>query len=218
MIEPDWLTETRAAYDTVAVDYARLIPEVVEGPLDRGMLAAFAELVGPGRPVLEVGCGTGRITAYLHGLGLDISGVDLSPGMLEVARRTYPELRFEVGSMTDLAEPDGCLAGLVAWYSIIHLPPELLPGVFAGFRRVLAPGGHLLIAVKAGDRRIRLQQAYGHQVEYDVHWLPPERLAAQLTEAGLAVHATLVREAEVLDAGPQAFLLATRPAGEADAA
>jgi ubiquinone/menaquinone biosynthesis C-methylase UbiE len=217
MIEPAWLTETRAAYDTVAVDYARLIPEVVEGPLDRGMLAAFAELVGPGRPVLEVGCGTGRITAYLNGLGLDISGVDLSPGMLEVARRTYPELRFEVGSMTELAAPKASLAGLVAWYSIIHLPPELLPEVFAGFRRVLAPGGHLLIAVKAGDRRIRLQQAYGHQVEYDVHWLPPERLAAQLTEAGLAVHATLVREAEVLDAGPQAFLLATRPAGEAEA-
>ncbi|SBT38299.1 hypothetical protein [Micromonospora narathiwatensis] len=49
MTEPSWLTETRAAYDTVAVDYARLIPDVVEGPLDRGMLAAFAE-----RPDLTV--------------------------------------------------------------------------------------------------------------------------------------------------------------------
>ncbi|MGW5671059.1 class I SAM-dependent DNA methyltransferase [Micromonospora sp. NPDC003776] len=212
MIEPGWLTETRAAYDTVAVDYARLLPGVVEGPLDRAMLAAFAELVGPGRPVLEVGCGTGRITAHLHGLGLEVAGVDLSPGMVEVARRTYPELRFEVGSMTDLAAPDGGLAGLVAWYSVIHLPPELLPGVFAGFHRVLAPGGHLLLAVKAGDRRIRLQQAYGHQVGYDVYWLPPERLTAQLTDAGFAVHATLVREPEGPDRGPQAFLLATRPA------
>ncbi|MFR9775030.1 class I SAM-dependent DNA methyltransferase [Micromonospora sp. MS34] len=211
MIEPDWLTETRAAYDTVAVDYARLIPDVVEGPLDRGMLTAFAELVGPGRPVLEVGCGTGRITAHLARLGLDVSGVDLSPGMIEVARDTYPELRFEVGSMTELAAPGDGLAGLVAWYSIIHLPPELLPGVFAGFRRVLAPGGHLLLAVKAGDRLVRLERAYGHTVSYDVHWLPPDRLAAQLTEAGFAVHATLVREPEGADAGPQAFLLARRP-------
>lgn len=164
MIEPAWLTETRAAYDTVAVDYARLIPDVVEGPLDRGMLAAFAELVGPGRPVLEVGCGTGRITAHLRGLGLDVAGVDLSPGMVEVARRRYPELRFEVGSMAELAAPDGGLAGLVAWYSIIQLPPE--------------------------------------------------QLAAQLAAAGLSVHATLVRQAEALDRGPQAFLLATRPADE----
>ncbi|MFE9691235.1 class I SAM-dependent DNA methyltransferase [Micromonospora sp. NPDC005806] len=211
MTEPGWLTETRAAYDTVAVDYARLIPDVLEGPLDRGMLTAFAELVGPGRPVLEVGCGTGRITAHLRDLGLDISGVDLSPGMIEVARRAYPQLRFEIGSMTELTAPDAGLAGLVAWYSIIHLPPELLPGVFAGFHRVLAPGGHLLLAVKAGDRRIRLEQAYGHTVSYDVHWLPPDRLAGQLAEAGLAVHATLVREPEGFDRGPQAFLLATRP-------
>ncbi|WP_262284529.1 class I SAM-dependent methyltransferase [Micromonospora sp. MA102] len=210
MIEPNWLTETRAAYDTVAVDYARLIPDVLEGPLDRGMLAAFAELVGSGRPVLEAGCGTGRITAHLRSLGLDISGVDLSPGMLEVARRNYPELRFEVGSMTALDIPDAALAGLVAWYSIIHLPPDLLSGVFAEFHRVLAPGGHLLVAVKAGDQRIRLEQAYGHTVSYDVYWLPPERLAEQLTAAGFAVHATLVREAEELDRGPQAFLLARK--------
>lgn len=212
MAEPIWLTETRAAYDTVAVDYARLLPDVVEGPLDRGMLTAFAEQVGPGRPVLEVGCGTGRITAHLRDLGLAVSGVDLSPGMIEVARRTYPELRFEIGSMTALALPDAGLAGLVAWYSIIHLPPDLLPVVFAEFHRVLAPGGHLLLAVKAGDQRIRREQAYGHTVSYDVHWLPPERLADQLTEAGLEVRATLVREAEGVERGPQAFLLATRPA------
>ncbi|MFD2764691.1 class I SAM-dependent DNA methyltransferase [Micromonospora eburnea] len=216
MTGPTWLTETRVAYDTVAVDYARLIPDVAEGTLARSMLTAFAEQVGPGRPVLEVGCGTGRITAHLRDLGLDVSGVDLSPGMIQVARRAYPGLRFEVGSMTALALPDAGLAGLVAWYSIIHLPPELLPEVFAEFHRVLAPGGRLLLAIKAGDRRIRLQQAYGHTVSYDVHWLPPDRLAAQLTESGLAVRATLVREAEGLEKGPQAFLLAERPDGTAD--
>ncbi|MFI7214696.1 class I SAM-dependent DNA methyltransferase [Micromonospora maritima] len=210
MTEPHWLTETRTAYDTVAEDYARLLPDVVEPPLDRAVLAAFAESVGPGRPVLEVGCGTGRITAHLRRLGLDVTGVDLSPGMVAVARRTYPELRFDVGSMTELTAADGSLAGLVAWYSLIHLPPELLPQVFAGFHRVLAAGGHLLLAVKAGDRLDRRERAYGHPVAYDVHWLPPERLAAQLTAAGFAVTATVLREPVDGERQPQAFLLARR--------
>ncbi|MCZ7439031.1 class I SAM-dependent methyltransferase [Micromonospora sp. WMMC241] len=212
MTEPRWLVETRIAYDTVAVDYARLLPDVVEPPLDRAVLTAFAETVGPGRPVLEVGCGTGRVTAHLHRLGLDIAGVDLSPGMVAVARRTHPQLRFDVGSMTAMTASDASLAGLVAWYSIIHLPPDLLPEVFAGFHRVLVPGGHLLLAVKAGDRLDRREQAYGHPVVLDVHWLPPERLAAQLTAAGFVVSATQVREPVAAERQPQAFLVAQRPA------
>ncbi|WBC14683.1 class I SAM-dependent methyltransferase [Micromonospora sp. WMMA1998] len=210
MTEPHWLTETRAAYDTVAEDYARLLPDVVEPPLDRAVLAAFAETVGPDRPVLEVGCGTGRVTAHLRRLGLDVTGVDLSPGMVAVARRAYPELRFAVGSMTEPIAADGSLAGLVAWYSVIHLPPELLPEVFAGFHRALTPGGHLLLAVKAGDRLDRRERAYGHRVTYDVHWLPPQRLSAQLTAAGFAVTATILREPVDAERQPQAFLLARR--------
>ncbi|MFI7073190.1 class I SAM-dependent DNA methyltransferase [Micromonospora sediminicola] len=210
MTEPHWLTETRAAYDTVAEDYARLLPDVVEPPLDRAVLAAFAETVGPDRPVLEVGCGTGRVTAHLRRLGLDVTGVDLSPGMVAVARQAYPELRFAVGSMTEPIAADGSLAGLVAWYSVIHLPPELLPEVFAGFHRALAPGGHLLLAVKAGDRLDRRERAYGHRVTYDVHWLPPQRLSAQLTAAGFAVTATVLREPVDGERQPQAFLLARR--------
>ncbi|PTA44316.1 class I SAM-dependent methyltransferase [Micromonospora sp. RP3T] len=213
MAEPRWLSETRDAYDTVAEDYARLLPDVVEPPLDRAVLTAFAETVGPGRPVLEVGCGTGRVTAHLRRLGLDMAGADLSPGMVAVARRNHPELRFDVGSMTEPVATDASLAGLVAWYSIIHLPPEQLPEVFAGFHRALVPGGHLLLAVKAGDRVDRRAQAYGHAVAYDVHWLPPERLAAQLTAAGLAVTATLLRAPVGAERQPQAFLVARRADG-----
>lgn len=207
------MSETRAAYDTVAVDYARLIPDVEEGTLDRAMLAAFAEQAGGAGPVVEVGCGTGRITAHLRDLGMDVSGIDLSPGMVEVARRNHPGLRFAVGSMTDLPLPDGALAGLVAWYSIIHVPPALLPGVFAGFHRVLAPGGRLLLAFKAGDRLVRLEEAYGHTVSYDVHWLSPDRVAEQLADAGFALHARLDREREGRDKGPQSLMLAVRADG-----
>ena len=97
MTEPDFLRATRASYDAVAADYAeRFGNELAAKPLDRAMLAGFAELVqaAAAGPVADVGCGTGRVTAHLNVLGLAASGIDLSPGMIAVARQSYPGLRF----------------------------------------------------------------------------------------------------------------------------
>lgn len=213
MTEPSYLSATRAAYDTVAADYADLLrDELSRRPLDRAMLGAFAELVqadGNG-PVGDMGCGPGRVTAHLDALGLNVFGVDLSPGMVAQARRRHPGLRFDVGSMTAPDLADGTLGGIVAWYSVLHTPPELLPEVFAGFHRVLAPGGRLLLAFKAGDERVRLERAYGHELALDVYWLPPDRIAGLLCEAGFAVGAQLARESDGIEKSPQAYLLARR--------
>ncbi|PZF86220.1 class I SAM-dependent DNA methyltransferase [Jiangella anatolica] len=211
MIEPDFVTATRAAYDTVAASYAEQLRDHLAGePFDRAMLDAFASLAGAGA-VLEVGCGPGRITGYLHQLGLDVAGIDLSPAMIDVARAAHPGIRFTVGSMASLDVPDGGLAGLVAWYSIIHTPPELLPAVFAEFRRVLAPvGGRLLLAFQVGDERVRIEQAYGHSFPaVDAYRLPPNLIADLLVDAGFAIEARLVRAPRPPEERPQAYLMAT---------
>ncbi|MET8533489.1 class I SAM-dependent methyltransferase [Streptomyces sp. NPDC005065] len=114
-----------------------------------------------------------------------------------MARRDHPGLRFDVGTMTALESADGELGGIVAWYSIIHTPPEVLPTVFAEFHRVLAPGGHLLLGFHVGDERRRKETGYGgHAMTLDVHLLPPDRIAESATRAGLVVHATPIREPE----------------------
>ncbi|RIQ29584.1 class I SAM-dependent DNA methyltransferase [Jiangella rhizosphaerae] len=211
MIEPDFVTATRTAYDTVAASYAEQLRDHLAGePFDRAMLDAFTSLVGTGAgPVVEVGCGPGRITGYLHDHGLDISGVDLSPRMIEVARAAHPAIRFTVGTMTALDVPDGALAGLVAWYSIIHTPPELLPGVFAEFRRALRHDGRLLLAFQAGDEVVHVQHAYGHDIDAHAYRLPPDHIAELLADAGFAVEARLVRAGRPpLEKTPQAYLLA----------
>ncbi|MET8256519.1 class I SAM-dependent methyltransferase [Micromonospora sp. NPDC005205] len=196
-----WLSDTRTSYDTVAVSYARLVRDLLaEAPYERAALASFAELVlaAGGGPVADVGCGTGRITAHLHTLGVDAFGIDLSPGMIDVARRDHPELRFEVGSMTDLHLADGSVAGLVAWYSLIHIPDDQIGVVFAHFRRVVRPGGPLLLGFHVGDETTLKTEGYGgHPMNVRVHRRQPSQVAAWLRQHGFTVDSqTTVTSAE----------------------
>jgi len=214
MPEADYLTVTRVAYDTVAADYARLLADELDRmPWDRAVLATFAELVSRDRlgPVADVGCGPGRITGYLHHhLGLDTFGIDLSPGMLAVARQALPGLKFVDGSMTGLDLPDASLGGLVAWYSLIHIPPADVPAVLTEFSRVMVPGAQLVLAFQVGAEHRHLQQAYGHAISLDTYWMQPDQLASQLQDAGLPVHARVVRDPEDPETVPRAYLLARK--------
>ncbi|GAA2192310.1 class I SAM-dependent methyltransferase [Micromonospora lupini] len=190
-----WLADTRTSYDTVAVSYAHLVRDFLEqAPYERGALAVFADLVraAGGGPVADVGCGPGRITAHLNELGVDAFGIDLSPGMIAVARRDHPALRFEVGSMTDLDLPDGSVAGLVAWYSLIHIPDERLGQVLAHFRRVVRPGGPLLVGYHVGDETTLKTEGYGgHPMKLHVHRRRPAQVATWLRDNGFAVEAEM---------------------------
>ncbi|MBB5897733.1 class I SAM-dependent methyltransferase [Kutzneria kofuensis] len=210
MIESDYLDSTRTSYDTAAAAYADMLRGAMdEMPFDRAMLTVFAEHVGHG-PVADIGCGPGRVAIYLHKLGVDVFGIDLSPGMVEVARRDYPQLRFEVGSMLDLDLPDDSLAGALAWYSLVHTPLDLLPKAFAEFHRVLRPGGYLMVAFKAGELQTHLSHAYGHDLSLEVYWHPPRRMSELAAAAGLTEVAMLTRAPGAMEKGPQGYLLARK--------
>ncbi|MFJ3139104.1 class I SAM-dependent DNA methyltransferase [Streptomyces sp. NPDC086843] len=216
--QPEHVLATRAFYDAMAEDYAVMFRDLPAAtPLDRSLLAGFAELVGKGARVADVGCGPGRVTGYLASLGLDVHGVDLSSSMLAIARRENPGLRFEQGSMLGLDLTDGALAGLVSWYSTIHTPPEHLPAVYAEFRRVLAPGGHLLVAFQMGDEPRRHERPWGHPVTLDFRRMRPERIAELMEAAGFALVQRTVREPDTRqgEPTPQAFLVARAPDGPA---
>jgi SAM-dependent methyltransferase len=201
----------RASYDTVAGTYAATFGAELDGkPLDRALLAAFAETVT--RPVLDVGCGPGHVTAHLCGLGLDVTGLDLSPGMVEQARRTYPRGRYAVGDMTALQQDSGTVGGIVAFYSTIHLPDDVLPIALAEFARVLRPGGSVLLAFQAGaGERLHQTDWHGHEVDLDHYRRDPEAVAALLTAAGLDVRMRLLRSPEPTESAPRAYLRATAP-------
>ncbi|MEE6259385.1 class I SAM-dependent methyltransferase [Plantactinospora sonchi] len=217
MSEAPFLTATRESYDNTVLEYVDMFGDHLAGsPLDRALLAVFAERVradAPDRPVVDIGCGPGRITTVLHRLGLDAFGVDLSPGMVGYARRTYPELRFEVGSMLGLDLPDDSLGGLLAYYSIIHVPWERRPEVFAEFHRVLAPGGQLMLAFQIGDDVMHRDEAFGKPINCDWYRQQPDDICRLLREAGFEPWSTATREPEGEEKTAQGYVLARKLPG-----
>jgi SAM-dependent methyltransferase len=191
-----WLSDTRSSYDADASGYAEKIRGLLKGrPYLRASLALFAELVqvGGGGPVADVGCGPGYVAGYLHEAGLDVFGIDLSPEMVAIARRDYPHLRFEVGTMTDLDMEDNSVAGLIAFWSVIHVPDHAMPGVFEQFRRVLRPQAPLLVGFHVGGETRHTSEGYtGRPVNVDTYYRQPAEVEEWLRGAGFTIEARLV--------------------------
>ncbi len=209
--EPVDIRATRDAYDQMAEPYTeRLAGALAADPFDRAMLGLFAELVHAdgGGPVADIGCGPGRITTHLDALGLDVSGIDLSPEMIRLARAARPDLRYEVGTMEALPIGEGTLGGLMAWYSVIHLPPERVPGVLAEFARALRAGGRLLMAFQTTDPGLDLQP-HDHKVTKSYRW-SVSRMQELLRPCGFEVAARLLREPEPEGLYGAGYLIATR--------
>jgi SAM-dependent methyltransferase len=206
----NWLIDTAMSYDTVADSYAETMRDVlVRRPAVRGVLALFAEMVCGG-PVADVGCGPGHVTAHLRELGLDVLGIDLSPAMIGIARREYPGIPFEVGSMTDLDLADCSAGGVLAWYSLIHVPDGEVPAVLAHFHRVLRPGGVALLGFHIGDEdRLKTRGYGGHPMQVHVNLRPLDRVESWVRDVGFTLEARVVLspDAEV----PAGILLARRP-------
>jgi len=137
-------------------------------------------LVGLAGAVLDLGCGPGHWSALLHSLGADVTGVDLVPEFIDYARTNFPGPEFRLASMTDLGLPDRSVAGILSWYSTIHLPPPELEGVLTEFRRMLAPSGKLVIGFFDSDDEVA---AFDHKVHTAYRW-PADEFSARLTNAG----------------------------------
>jgi uncharacterized protein YceH (UPF0502 family) len=179
--------KVRATYDAVATAYAdRLAAELDRKPFDRWLLERLAALAD-GRPVVDVGTGPGHVAAYLAAAGADASGVDLSPGMVEEARRRFPDLRFSVGDLTGLLRPPAASGwgAITAWYALVHLAGSELAPAIGSLARVLAPGGWLALALHAGAEVHHADELMGEPVDVDFVLHDPEAVVAAMRAAGL---------------------------------
>ncbi len=153
--------------------------------------------------VLDLGCGPGHYTGYLRSLGVEAVGIDMVPEFVEHARRADPDGDYRIGEMRELAFDDRTVAGILVWYSLIHLPPPELDGVLRELRRVLAPGGVLVAGFFRGEdsgdgrdggngkdgregkggRDVDGVEAFEHKVITAYRW-PMDVFAERLSRAG----------------------------------
>lgn len=206
---------TQTSYDKVAAEYARqYLPELEHKPLDRELLDRFARLVKEvdGR-VCDLGCGPGQIARYLHERGVDVFGIDLSPGMVEQAQRANPGIHFQQGDMRALALSDDSLAGIAAFYSLIHIPRDEVASVLKELRRVLRPGGVLLLSFHIGDEVIHLDEWWGKPVSVDFTFLERDEMEGYLRAAGFVLEDVVERlpYPEIEYQSRRAYIFARKP-------
>ena len=188
-------SDVRTSYDSAAAAYAEhLFDELDEKPIDRHILERFAESLSGGRLVADLGCGPGHVAKYLRERGVNVVGVDLSPEMVRSASERVPGIEFRTGDMRKLDFPDASLAGIVAFYSIVHFEPLELEQIFRECRRVLSDDGLMLLAFHIGDETVHLDEMWGKPVNLDFRFHQPDDVIASLKAANLIVTESVERE------------------------
>src|SRR5262245_9041671 len=187
--------DVRDSYDSAAAAYAQhLASELAHKPLDRHLLNRFAEEMRGRGLVADIGCGPGHVARYLHDRGVTIVGIDLSPAMIECASQLNPEMDFRVGDMRSLDLPAGSLAGIVAFYAIVHAEPHELAIIMRHLRQVLAPGGLALVSFHIGNEVVHVDDLFGAPVNLDFRFHIPADVIAAMRGAQLAVVEHVERE------------------------
>jgi ubiquinone/menaquinone biosynthesis C-methylase UbiE len=185
----------RESYDRLAEEYTRRIAdELQHKPLDRELLDRFAKETRGRGDVCDMGCGPGHVARYLRDAGASVFGLDLSPGMLEQARKLNPDISFREGNMLALDIPDGTLAGVTAFYAIVNIPRKSVPLVFREIRRVLQSSGLLLLAFHTGNEVLHEEELWGQRISMDFLLFQPSEIGLDLEKAGFTIEEIVERE------------------------
>ena len=178
----------RAAYAARAAEYTSLLGSVEDmHELDRQRIKRWGQSIDG--PVIDVGCGPGHWTDFLHRHGVQVQGVDLVPEFVDGARARFPDVSYRVASLRDLGVAASSLHGVLAWYSLIHVHPGELPAVLAEIARSLTRGGRLLIGFFEGA----VAQPLEHAVAPAYYWSVGQ-MRLMLSEARFVVSEVETRQ------------------------
>lgn len=181
------LGEVQRAYGSRAIEYAEHLGRMdAVAEADRELVYSWAKTLAG--PVVDVGCGPGHWTAYLHAHGIEVTGIDPTPEFITHARSAHPVVVFREGRAEHLDVPDESLGGVLSWYSLIHAQPAEVAAVLAEFACALRPGGGLVIGFFEGP----VLEPFDHAITTAYRW-PVDALSVLVREAGFTVTETHTR-------------------------
>jgi SAM-dependent methyltransferase len=185
-----------SSYDRVAEKYAAEFEnELQRKPFDRKMLDWLIEKTEGTGAICDLGCGPGQVARYLQSRGAPACGIDLSPGMVKCAARLNPSIPFQPGDMLALTGiADSTFRAVAAFYSIIHVPPAQVLDALREIKRVLQPGGVLLLAFHIGTEIVHKDEWWGHQVWVDFIFYETAAIRNRLQSAGFDIEEAIERD------------------------
>jgi SAM-dependent methyltransferase len=186
--------EIAAGYDVAAEEYVRdYYDELTRKPFDREVLRRFAAAVAGKGLVADIGCGPGHVARFLADHGVEMCGIDLSPAMVAAARRLNPAIEFAVGNMLALGLDEHTLAGITAFYSLIHIRRDMVPTAMREYHRVLRPGGWLLLAAHGGEGELHRDSWSDQPVNISITLFQLDELVAHATGVGFTIVEAVAR-------------------------
>ena len=189
------INKIKRAYDTVAIAYSEAFSgEHEKKPKDQEILRRFSKEIGDKKPVWDFGCGPGQTTKYLKDLEIEISGLDLSEKILEQARTIHPEINFRKGNILKLEFDDDSIAGVVAFYAIVHFTEEQVEIAFREAFRVLQPDGLFLFTYHVGEDTIRIKEFLGKKISINFMFFTSDFIYSCLKKSGFIKIEIIERE------------------------
>jgi SAM-dependent methyltransferase len=201
-------------YDVVAKEYAeKFCGEHEKKPQDREILHRFSQEVVGKKPIWDFGCGPGQTAQYLRNLGIEISGLDVSKKLIEQAKVIHPGITFREGDILDLEFENESIAGIVAFYAIVHFSQEQVARAFREIFRVLQPGGVFLFTYHIGEGAIHLDEFLDKEVDIDFMFFKTDFISICIKDAGFEGIEIIEREPypEVEYPSRRAYVFAKKP-------
>lgn len=181
MNSTDPVAGTIDTYNTIAAVYAE---KYFDDTSDFAHIGRFISSVVPQGKILEVGCGAGQFSKYLMSKGFSVLGVDLSESMLELARKKVPGGDFRSMDMRNLTFDDGQFDGIIAPYSLIHIPENAVVSTLKGFTRVLSAHGVLCVLAQRGESDHTVDEPFAPGKKVFFNFFTPQRIRNYLKLAG----------------------------------